>query len=212
MSEPKGPKIDLPEDLVSELEEEPSAPTPPSPTTGAPSGGGETPGEQGEAAPESAQDDPDALRAERDQLKDRYLRLAAEFENYKRRIFKERQDLLNYANETIIKELLETVDNLERALGHARVPEEGVDSKTLREGVELTLRGLTRVLAHAGVRAMGSEGEAFDPRMHEAVCQVETRERPPGVVVEVHKKGYLLRDRLLRPALVSVSRRPPEEP
>jgi molecular chaperone GrpE len=211
MSEPKGPKIDLPEDLVAELEEESGAPTPPSPATGAPSGGGEAAGERGEAAPKSPQDDADALKTERDELKDRYLRLAAEFENYKRRILKERQDLLNYANETIIKELLETVDNLERALGHARASEEGVDSKTLREGVELTLRGLTRVLKHAGVRAIGSEGEAFDPQTHEAVCQVETREHSPGVVVEVHKKGYLLRDRLLRPALVSISRRPAEE-
>jgi molecular chaperone GrpE len=183
MTKPKGPKIDLPDELVAELEEDPSA------------GTDEKPAEAADKSPE--EEIPD--------LKDRYLRLAADFENYKRRTLKERQDLYNYGNESLIKELLETVDNLERAQGHARESEEGIDAETLLEGVELTYRALIRTLEKNGVQAVQAEGEAFDPQVHEAIRQAETDEHPPGTVVEVYQKGYLLKDRLLRPALVVVA-------
>jgi molecular chaperone GrpE len=183
MTKPKGPTIDLPDELVAELEEDPSA------------GTDEKPAEAADKSPE--EEIPD--------LKDRYLRLAADFENYKRRTLKERQDLYNYGNESLIKELLETVDNLERAQGHARESEEGIDAETLLEGVELTYRALIRTLEKNGVQAVQAEGEAFDPQVHEAIRQAETDEHPPGTVVEVYQKGYLLKDRLLRPALVVVA-------
>jgi molecular chaperone GrpE len=183
MTKPKGPKIDLPDELVAELEEDPSA------------GTDEKPAEAADKSPEDEIPD----------LKDRYLRLAADFENYKRRTLKERQDLYNYGNESLIKELLETVDNLERAQGHARESEEGIDAETLLEGVELTYRALIRTLEKNGVQAVQAEGEAFDPQVHEAIRQAETDEHPPGTVVEVYQKGYLLKDRLLRPALVVVA-------
>ena len=187
MSDPKGPKIDLPDELVAELDEE--VETPEAQTDGE----GSAPEELEKSSEEEAAD-----------LKDRYLRLAADFENYKRRTLKERQDLFNYGNESLIKELLETVDNLERAQGHAQESEEGIDAETLLEGVDLTHRALIRSLEKFGVQPVQVEG-SFDPQMQEAIRQVETDEHPPGTIVEVYQKGYLLKDRLLRPALVVVA-------
>ncbi len=187
MSDPKGPKIDLPDELVAELDEEAEKPE------------AQTDGER--SAPEEGEKSSEEDVAD---LKDRYLRLAAEFENYKRRTLKERQDLFNYGNESLIKELLETVDNLERAQGHARESEEGIDAETLLEGVDLTQRALMRSLEKFGVQPVQVEG-SFDPQMQEAIRQVETDEHPPGTIVEVYQKGYLLKDRLLRPALVVVA-------
>jgi molecular chaperone GrpE len=189
MPKSKGPKIDLPEDLAAELEE----------------AGGKEPESAEQTSGKSAPAEQET--SELDELKDRYLRLAADFENYKRRTLKEREDLYNYGNENLIKELLETVDNLERALGHARGSEERVDAKTLLEGVELTHRSLMRALEKFGVQLVEAEGERFDPHVHEAVRQVDSDEHPPGTVVDVHQQGYLLKDRLLRPALVGVSSR-----
>ena len=187
MPDPKGPKIDLPDELVAELDEE--VETPEAQTDGE----GSAPEELEKSSEEEAAD-----------LKDRYLRLAADFENYKRRTLKERQDLFNYGNESLIKELLETVDNLERAREHAQESEEGIDAETLLEGVDLTHRALIRSLEKFGVQPVQVEG-SFDPQMQEAIRQVETDEHPPGTIVEVYQKGYLLKDRLLRPALVVVA-------
>ncbi len=187
MSDPKGPKIDLPDELVAELDEEAEKPE-------AQSDGEQPAPEEGEKSSEEEAAD----------LKDRYLRLAADFENYKRRTLKERQDLFNYGNESLIKELLETVDNLERAQGHARESEEGIDAESLLEGVDLTHRALMRLLEKFGVQPVQVEG-SFDPQTQEAIRQVETDEHPPGTIVEVYQKGYLLKDRLLRPALVVVA-------
>ena len=195
MSDPKGPKIDLPDELVAELDEE--AEKPEAQTDGEQSASQE--GEQ--SAPEEGEKSSEEDAAD---LKDKYLRLAADFENYKRRTLKERQDLFNYGNESLIKELLETVDNLERAQGHARESEEGIDAETLLEGVDLTQRALMRSLEKFGVQPVQVEG-SFDPQMQEAIRQVETDEHPPGTIVEVYQKGYLLKDRLLRPALVVVA-------
>ena len=200
MSEPKGPKIELPGELVAELEQDPPA-VGSSEASGGEAPAGETPADE-QGRPERSPEEEIA------ELNERYLRLAADFENYKRRTLKERHDLYNYGNENLIKELLETVDNLERAQGHARGSEEGIDTKTLLEGVELTHRALMRALEKFGVRVIEAEGKPFDPQMHEAIRQVETTEYPPGTVVEVYQKGYLLKDRLLRPALVVVSTAP----
>jgi molecular chaperone GrpE len=183
MSESKGPKVDLPAELMAELE-----------------GGGEA---KPEGAPAAA---PDAtLAVELAELKDRYLRLAAEFDNFRRRNLKERQDLHNYANESLVKELLPAVDNLERAVVHGRKEEQRVDSENLLQGVELTYRSLVQILGRFGVVEIEAEGKPFDPQVHEAVRRVATSEHAPGTVVEVYQKGYLLKDRLLRPAMVAVA-------
>jgi molecular chaperone GrpE len=192
MTEPKGPKVDIPDELVEELEETDTERTPATPA-----------GTAEEAADNGAAER--ALRAELERLNDKYLRLAAEFENTRRRYLKEHQDLLNYANENLIKQLLDTVDNLERALGHASDAEEGVDKENLREGVALTHRSLMSALERQGVEVIDARGEVFDPRRHEALQSMPSADQAPGTVLEVFKKGYLLKGRLLRPAQVIVA-------
>ena len=191
MSEPKGPKLDLPDDLVAELDDESSEEAhAAAPAIAEPSAHDAEP---------PAGDPGDDVAA----WKDRHLRLAAEFENFKRRALKERQDLLNFATENLMHELLATIDNLERALGHVR-SEEDVDKENLLEGVELTFRSLMHTLERSGVKVVEAEGQEFDPKVHEAIRQVPSDEHPPGTVVEVYQKGYMMKNRLLRPALVAV--------
>ena len=134
---------------------------------------------------------------------ERLLRQAAELENYKKRSARERDDAIRYANESLLKDLLPVVDNLERAIAHASG---GGNGKPLVEGVEMVLRGLADVLAKHGVMPILAQGQPFDPTKHEAMTQVETDDHEPNSVVEELHKGYMLRDRLLRPALVSVAK------
>ena len=134
---------------------------------------------------------------------ERLLRQAAELENYKKRSARERDDAIRYANESLLKDLLPVVDNLERAIAHASG---GGNGKPLVEGVEMVLRGLTDVLAKHGAMPILAQGQPFDPTKHEAMTQVETDDHEPNSVVEELHKGYMLRDRLLRPALVSVAK------
>ena len=134
---------------------------------------------------------------------DRLLRQAAELENYKKRTARERDEAIRFANESLIKDLLPVVDNLERAIAHAPG---GGDGNPLMEGVEMVLRGLRDALTKHGVTPVSAQGQAFDPSKHEAMSQVETADYEPNSVVEELHKGYMLRDRLLRPALVSVAK------
>jgi molecular chaperone GrpE len=134
---------------------------------------------------------------------DLYLRSQAEIENVKKRYKKEREDWLKYSNESLIKDILPSLDNLEKALAHSN-DENSVQA--LREGVELTLRGLKDVLAKSGLEEINARGEAFDPCFHEAVSQVEDDQAKPGSVVQELQKGYLLNKRLIRPAMVVVSK------
>ncbi len=200
MSESNGPKVDIPDELVAELEE--SGPKGAEPQGGA--GGDVCP--KAEAGSEDATGAGDELG----ELNDKYLRLAAEFDNFRRRTLKERQDLLNYATENLIKELLPTVDNLERAL-QASEQKEASDSENLSEGVELTYRSLLQALEKSGVSVVETEGCMFDPKVHEALRRVPKEDHEPGTVLEVYQKGYLLKDRLLRPALVAVAGAAEEE-
>lgn len=199
MKEPRGPKVDLPEDLAQELERAERDAATPAPSEPSP-----------ERATAAAGGDGRDFERELAELQDRYLRLAAEFDNYRRRMLRERQELHNFANEQLIKELLPTVDNFERALGHARPKEEGQEASALRQGVELTMRSLLQTLENAGVTRVEAEGKEFDPQFHEAVQRVPTDAHPPNHVVNVLQPGWLLRGRLLRPALVAVSMRPAE--
>jgi molecular chaperone GrpE len=198
MSEPKGPQVELPPELQEELETEYAEPG---------AAAGET---AGAAAPPDAEAGP--LRAQVDELNDKYLRLAAEFDNFRRRSLRERQDALKYGNENLVKELLATVDNLERALGHGLGDAPGADGAQLVAGVELTLRSLLQTLEKFGVKEISALGQPFDPSVHQAIRQVPSDAHPQGVVAEVLQKGYLLADRTLRPALVGVSSGPAEKP
>ena len=134
---------------------------------------------------------------------ERLLRQAAEFENFKKRTMREREESIRFANEALIKDLLPVVDNLERAVAHAQG---GGNGKPLVEGVEMVIRGILDVFSKYGVTQIEAIGQPFDPVKHEAMAQVETDDHEPNTVVEEHHKGYLLHTRLLRPALVSVSK------
>jgi molecular chaperone GrpE len=134
---------------------------------------------------------------------DRYLRQVAELENFKKRAAREKEETVRFANEALIRDLLPVVDNLERAVAHAQG---GGNGKPLVEGVEMVLKGLSDVLTKHGVTAISAAGQPFDPGIHEAMLQVECDTQAPNTVVEEHNKGYLLFDRLLRPALVSVAK------
>lgn len=140
--------------------------------------------------------------AECQALQDKYLRLAAEFENYKRVTHREQREQIRFGNEQLLRELLPVIDNLERAIRSAK---ENGGGDALVQGVELTLKQLTEALAKFGVRPIASVGEPFDPTCHQAVAQVESAAVAANTVVEEFQKGYLLHDRLLRAAMVSVS-------
>ncbi len=145
------------------------------------------------------------LERQAEQHYDKYLRACADLENYRKRAERERLDYLKYANEALIKELLVVSDNLCRALEHADAE---ANAASLREGVEMTLKGLMDVLARFGVTEVEAYGCAFDPTVHEAVSVQESDQADNNMVTDVAQKGYLLHDRLLRPAMVVVNRRP----
>jgi len=140
-------------------------------------------------------------------LRDRLIRLQADFENYRKRVLREREEAYRYGHENLVKDLLGTVDNLERAIEHARGGQGG-DAAGLLQGVELVHRELLGVLAKHGVEEIEAEGVPFDPAVHEAMAQTPSETAPPNTVIQVFEKGYRLRDRLLRPARVVVAARP----
>lgn len=147
-----------------------------------------------------------ASRAEAQKNWDLYLRERADLENFRKRAQRDKEELGKFANEGILRELVPAVDNLERAIDHAR--QEGAGGETLLKGVELTLAQLQKALEKFGVVAIKSLGEPFDPARHEAMGQVESADQPANTVVQEYQKGYLLNDRLLRPALVMVAKAP----
>lgn len=135
---------------------------------------------------------------------DRLLRLSAEFDNYKKRTTRETRELVKYANENLLKELLSIVDNLERAIESAG--QEGDTSDPLMQGIQLTLSEVLKVLERFNVKSVKSVGEPFDPAFHQAMMQQETADHPANTVLSEMQKGYVMHDRLLRPAMVVVSK------
>lgn len=137
--------------------------------------------------------------------KERALRYAAEVENLKKSFKREKEEFSKYALEQLFKELLPSIDNLERALEAA---EKSNDSKILMEGVALTLKGLLNTMAKFGLTQFEAAlGEPFNPYHHEALHLEETDEHPEGTVVRLYQKGYRLHDRIIRPALVAVAKK-----
>ncbi|RMF22088.1 MAG: nucleotide exchange factor GrpE [Deltaproteobacteria bacterium] len=143
------------------------------------------------------------LRAQADEYQDRLLRSQAELQNVLKRHERDRAERARYAAEPLARDLLPVVDDLERAVSHA-----GEGSGNVVEGVELVLKGLLAVLERHGVERIKALGEPFDPNQHEAVQMVESAEKEPNTVIEEHRAGYRLHDRLLRPAMVAVARAP----
>jgi len=138
------------------------------------------------------------------EARDRYLRLAADFENYKKRTRQEQLDTIQHASADLIGRLLPALDDLRSALDHKPA---GVDPAWAR-GIELAVRKLEEAMAAHGVEPIASVGSTFDPKYHEAIGHEESADQPEDVVVSELRRGYRIRDRVLRPSLVRVSRRP----
>jgi molecular chaperone GrpE len=147
----------------------------------------------------------EALRGELAATNERMIRLQADFDNFRRRALKEREEAHQYGHENLVKDLLATVDNLDRAIEHAQ-RSDGKDFESMLQGVELVRRELLGALANHGVSEIEAAQAAFDPNVHEAMAQREDDSVPVNTVIEVFQKGYRLRDRLLRPARVVVSK------
>lgn len=172
--------------------------------------------EEAEAAPEQARE-LEELRAQlelsqakgrelMEKLRDtheRMLRAAADLDNYRKRAAKEKDEAQRFGIERVLKDLLPVLDNLDRALEQ---PVEGNDAGPLLAGVRMTRKLFEDALARNGVKGFSARGQPFDPHLHEAMSQVETSEVPPNTVVTEMLRGYTLHDRLVRPALVIVSR------
>lgn len=161
-------------------------------------------GREGEEGKKEEKPSPEAELAE---LKDRYLRLYAEFENYKKRVQREKEDLIKYSNEDILYHLLPVMDNLEMALQHST----NNVSEGLVKGVEITLREFQRVTEKFGLTPIYAMGKPFDPSVHHAMSQVERADVEDRTVVQEFRKGYMFGDKVLRPSLVAVSKKTDEE-
>ena len=143
----------------------------------------------------------EAAQAQSKDAHERLLRKAADYENAKRRHQKERDDLTKFAAESVLKEIVPVVDDLERAIEHGQ----NTEDKSFLEGVEMVRRKFVQALERRGVKAVDAVGHPFDPQYHEAIQQVEDPSVPNNTVVTAFQTGYLLHDRLLRPALVVVA-------
>jgi molecular chaperone GrpE len=163
--------------------------------------------ESGEVPEEECKDILTKKDEELKQLQDRILRMAAEMENTRKRLEREKADSISFANEGLMRGLLPVIDNMERALQHG---ENDPNCRSLIEGVTMTLKSFGDVLGKYGCIPFDSVGKAFDPNYHEAVMQQESSEHPEKTVLQELQRGYTLHDRLLRPAMVIVSKASPD--
>jgi molecular chaperone GrpE len=158
--------------------------------------------EQAPRAAAARDEELDKLRRERDEQFDRLLRKTAEFENYRKRVDKERREAAQYAASDLLEALLPIIDDFERALK----ADAGADPEAYRKGVELIYKQLTDLLARRGVTPIEAVGKDFDPRFHQAITVEEAPGRREGEVVEEVRRGYMHGDRLLRAAMVKVAK------
>ena len=149
----------------------------------------------GEAADSPAQD----AKPDEEDLQTKYLRLAADFQNFRRRTEKEKADIYAYANEKLVKELLDVIDNFERAM------QAGSSDEKFAEGMQLILKQLQDVLTKNNVEEIKAEGAAFDPNFHNAVMAQAAEGVESGTIINVLQKGYLLNSRVIRPSMVVVA-------
>jgi molecular chaperone GrpE len=148
-----------------------------------------------------------AKAAKADDHWDRLLRVTADFDNYKKRAARERQDAIKFANESLLEKLVPVLDNFEMALMAANNTQ-GTTVESLKTGIGMIHGQLKSALTDAGLEEVDAAGKPFDPNLHEAVSQQETAQAPEGQVLQQLRKGYKLRERLLRPATVVVARKP----
>lgn len=157
---------------------------------------------QAEEMADQGQDELARLKAEVEETQQRFVRAQADFDNFRRRTQKEKEELAKYASMKLVTELVPVIDNFERAM--ATVPE-GTESESFSKGIQMIFRQLETVLSNEGLTAMDTVGQPFNPEFHQAIMQVETDEYEEGTVVEEVQKGYMLKDKVLRPAMVKVS-------
>jgi len=163
---------------------------------------GESPGEPECKTEQDLQAALENSSREKEQIQDQLLRLRADFDNFRKRVTKEKADMIQYGNEALLKDLLPVIDNVERVLSYSLKEQ---NWKSLQEGIELVLSDLRKTLAPWGLEAIQAVGNPFDPNLHEAIQRVENEEANPNTVLEECQKGYLHRGRLLRPSLVVVA-------
>lgn len=138
------------------------------------------------------------------QAEDRYLRSVAELDNFRKRNARETEEFRKYANMALVQKLLPSLDNMERAMGSAE--KDSGEALPIVEGLRLVLADIMKTFSEFHIRPVEAEGKAFDPQVHMAVAQEEADDAVPGTVLRVYQKGYLMHDRLIRPAMVSVAR------
>ncbi|GAB6152617.1 nucleotide exchange factor GrpE [Desulfosporosinus burensis] len=141
-------------------------------------------------------------RAKADEHYDHLLRMQADFDNYRKRTQKEKTEIIKYASERVVGELLPVLDNFERAVSAAQI---NPDFAAFSQGVEMILRQLQTALSKEGLKAIEAVGQPFDPNLHDAVLRVESEEHPENTVVDELQKGYYLKEKVLRPSMVKVS-------
>ena len=156
-----------------------------------------------ETQPEEEPCEEERLKQRIGELEDKHLRLAAEFDNYKKRMARQYEEIMRSANDRILLELLEVVDNFERALHHEN---DNTDFETFRKGTELIFSQITALLGKYDIMPIEALGKPFDPNLHEAVMPIESEDYPEGVVAVEVSKGYLQGDRVLRHSKVGVSK------
>jgi molecular chaperone GrpE len=151
-----------------------------------------------------------AKAAKADENWEKYVRISADFDNYKKRALRERQDAIKYANEALLEKLLPIVDNFEAALSAANSTQagQGTNVDSLRMGIQMIYTQLKNYLADAGVEEIDALNKPFDPNLHEAVSQEASADSPEGQVLRQMRKGYRYRDRLIRPSMVVVAKKP----
>ncbi|MBW2219114.1 MAG: nucleotide exchange factor GrpE [Deltaproteobacteria bacterium] len=169
----------------------------------------EEPGEEFGEEPNKEPDELQVARKEAKEVHDRFLRLSAEFDNYKKRVTRETKKKKKFSNETLVREILPVIDNLERAIESSGTDPEAKNG--LVEGVDMTLKEMLKVFHKFNVKPIESIGESFDPSFHQAVMQEETEDHPENIVIKELQKGYIMHDRLVRPAMVIVSSAKPED-
>lgn len=147
-----------------------------------------------------------ANAAKADENWDRFLRQTADFENFKKRAARERQDAIKFANESLLGRLIPVLDNFEMALSAATLAKD--NSESLKTGVAMILSQTRAILTEAGLEEIDAAGKMFDPNLHEAVSQQESNEVPEGQVMQQLRKGYRLKERLLRPSMVIIAKKP----
>lgn len=159
----------------------------------------ETPAESSEDPVEKALAEE---RAKYEEMKDRFLRSQADFDNYRKRMQKEREEMAKYASRSLLEKLLPAIDNLERAIDSSKQSE---SFEMLAQGVEMVYRQIMDALREEGAVPLETVGKPFDPHFHQAVMQEESDQYESGIVIEEFQKGYMLKDKLIRPAMVKVS-------